>query len=363
MNSGLDDPEGTWPGVLLLEVPDQGLVVGETRSLAGLNEFDKKDLAARVLPNRIRTSKANRFAWVMPAWRGDAEPPVECLVVVMGEPKRTEAHLADVLRGSGRPVLAEWRGPTKRVEGLFAAPLARALLAKPRPAGRQRARRRREPKIEPVRMLVSPSGRPLLPNCPDCGAEIGEPHRPRCDVEPCSNCFRQRLTCVCAAQVGERAQRWIGTARKCLERSGSQLEVLKFEIIGLECEAGESASRAAATHGSPLSLRSVPRERARVPRRLRRHRRPPHRLPLWLRPRASLDVRPARSMGRGPRDAHPPPRSLRPRALPLAGELALTARLPQLNVLMHCNASTRRSKVPAPQRWRRHLSDYDVFQP
>jgi hypothetical protein len=215
MNGGLDDPEATWPGVLLLEVPEQGLVVGEMRSLAGLSEFDKRDLAARVLPNRIRVSRADRFAWVMPAWRNDVAPRVECLVVVMGEPKHTEAHIVDVLRGSGRPVLGEWRGPTKRVEGLFAAPMARALLAKPRPAGRQRARRRREPKVEPVRMLVSPSGRPLLPNCPDCGAEIGEAHRPLCDVEPCSICFRQRLVCDCPGHEPEAVPwegEWPGTA-------------------------------------------------------------------------------------------------------------------------------------------------------
>ncbi len=47
MNGGLEDPEATWPGVLFLEVPEKGLVVGEMPSLAGLSEFDKNDLAAR----------------------------------------------------------------------------------------------------------------------------------------------------------------------------------------------------------------------------------------------------------------------------------------------------------------------------
>jgi hypothetical protein len=41
MNAGLGaDPEATWPGVLFLEVPEQGLVVSQMRSLAGLTEFE-----------------------------------------------------------------------------------------------------------------------------------------------------------------------------------------------------------------------------------------------------------------------------------------------------------------------------------
>jgi hypothetical protein len=206
MNASLDDPEATWPGVLFLEVPEQGLVVGEMRSLAGLTEFDKRDFAARLLPVRIRTSKADRFAWVMPAWRHEAEPRAECLIVVLGEPGRTEALVADVVRGDDRPRLGEWRGPTKKVTGLFAEPLAQALLAKPRPEKRRRSKLRlgrrstqptRRGKQEREQPEKSPTGRPLRPNCPDCAAAIGEPHRPGCDVEPCSSCSGQRLMCDC----------------------------------------------------------------------------------------------------------------------------------------------------------------------
>jgi hypothetical protein len=61
MNSGLVGPDATWPGVLFLEVPEQGVVVGEMRSMAGLSEWDKRELACRLLPTRIPAKrKKNR---------------------------------------------------------------------------------------------------------------------------------------------------------------------------------------------------------------------------------------------------------------------------------------------------------------
>jgi len=220
MNASLEDPESTWPGVLFVEVPGRGLVIGEMRSVAGLDESRKQTLAYRTLPQRIRATRADRFCWVMPAWRHDVDPPVECLALVLGGPFHAEALVVDVLRGDGPPRLGTWSEPTKSVSGHFVEPLTRALLAKPRSRRRKPSsstQRPRSPK-QTRSVVLTPemlAARPLTPYCPDCMTLIGLPHRLGCDVERCTVCFDQRLLCECeghdpdaAAWTGE----WPGAA-------------------------------------------------------------------------------------------------------------------------------------------------------
>ena len=74
-----------------------------------------------------------------------------------------------------------------------------------------------------------------LETCPDCGAIPGQPHREGCDVERCSVCGNQRLTCNCIGHDKAFA-RWTGfwpgeLEAQALEIDLNQLCELNFDQV------------------------------------------------------------------------------------------------------------------------------------
>jgi hypothetical protein len=131
LNARLRTPEAVWPGVLLLDLPLEGLSAEAFE--IGISPGERRYLAERVLPRAIRTSGARRFCWVMPAFAAAGDIRRECLLLVIGECGRVEAALADVVRSGDRPPrLGPFNdGPfgagARRVSGLFVEPLVSAL--------------------------------------------------------------------------------------------------------------------------------------------------------------------------------------------------------------------------------------------
>jgi hypothetical protein len=131
LNRRLVDPGVSWPGVLILDLPDGGLSA-EAFDLPS-DERELAELADETLPARIRDATARRFCWIMPVWR-EGISRQECLLLVFGERDRVDASLAVVVRSPQRgprlgPVNDGALGPgTRRVSGRFVDGMARAFV-------------------------------------------------------------------------------------------------------------------------------------------------------------------------------------------------------------------------------------------
>lgn len=68
---------------------------------------------------------------------------------------------------------------------------------------------------------------PSLKNCPDCGAEPGNKHKPGCDVERCSSCGCQRFSCSCRSSDSS-FSRWTGVWPGELEAAYLEIDLNEF---------------------------------------------------------------------------------------------------------------------------------------
>lgn len=68
--------------------------------------------------------------------------------------------------------------------------------------------------------------------CPDCGVQPGSIHKENCDVERCSVCGMQRLSCECGGH-DKSFSRWVGVWPGVLEANHIGLDMNEFYIEGM----------------------------------------------------------------------------------------------------------------------------------
>lgn len=71
-----------------------------------------------------------------------------------------------------------------------------------------------------------------LDKCPECKAKAGEIHQHNCDIERCSVCGGQLLTCHCDGHDKQFA-RWTGFWRGELECKALNMDLNTFYMTGM----------------------------------------------------------------------------------------------------------------------------------
>ena len=68
--------------------------------------------------------------------------------------------------------------------------------------------------------------------CPDCSVSPGQIHMSGCDVERCSSCGDQKLSCICMDH-DEQFSRWTGYWPGSLEADALEINLNEFYSSGL----------------------------------------------------------------------------------------------------------------------------------
>lgn len=89
-----------------------------------------------------------------------------------------------------------------------------------------------ERRVKALEKLINGPKPEALRPCPDCGVEPGQPHEGGCEVERCSACGGQRLSCFCEGDHDPIFARWSGFWPGKLEAHALGVDLNDFHTKG-----------------------------------------------------------------------------------------------------------------------------------